>query len=76
MTHVRKTPQQKAWETRRRKQRTGLCSVYVMYGEGFDGVLRPAHDTAPHARCTQKQVRALVGIIHRYMFKCRERART
>lgn len=58
------------------KQRTGLCQVYVCHSEGFSGRLRPAYDSAPIAigELTSKQVQTLISKMHRYIFKCREKA--
>lgn len=43
----------------------GKCSVYVMHSRGFNGTLRPSHDTSPHAHAwiTQEQAVELTGLI-------------
>lgn len=57
------------------KQRTGRVSVYVMHSEGFDGRLRPSHDSAPSCdgTMTDREAGQLRTIISRYVRKCTER---
>lgn len=60
---------------RQRKNQTGLCCVYIRHETGFDGLLRPAYDSAPTAKMplTASEVSTLSSMIARYMVKCRDR---
>ncbi len=54
---------------------TGQVSVYVCWSMGFNGALRPAHDTPPTSKgsLTLEQVNTLTAMIQRYVGKCRKK---